>query len=121
NRDRLSAVIGHVIQNAREATPADGRVTVRLRADRRQVVIEVEDTGCGMDEAFIRERLFRPFETTKGNSGMGIGAYETREFVRALGGDIDVFSRPGHGTIFRLHLPLADNPGLPIAYRTGSN
>lgn len=121
NRDRLSAVIGHVIQNAREATPGDGRVTVRMRGDRREAVIEVEDTGCGMDEAFIRERLFRPFESTKGSAGMGIGAYETREFIRALGGDIDVFSRPGHGTIFRLHVPLADNPSLPIAYRTGSN
>ncbi|MDA8420282.1 MAG: PEP-CTERM system histidine kinase PrsK, partial [Pseudomonadota bacterium] len=121
NRDRLSAVIGHVIQNAREATPGDGRVTVRLRTDRRQVVIEVEDTGCGMDETFIKERLFRPFESTKGSAGMGIGVYETREFIRSLGGDIDVFSRLGHGTIFRLHLPFAGHTSLPIAYRTGSN
>ncbi len=121
NRDRLAAVIGHVIQNAREATPGDGRVAVRMRADRRHAVVEIEDTGCGMDEVFMRDRLFRPFETTKGSAGMGIGAYETREFIRSLGGDIDVFSRLGHGTIFRLHLPLADNHGLPIAYRTASN
>ncbi|MHB8455189.1 MAG: XrtA/PEP-CTERM system histidine kinase PrsK [Acidiferrobacterales bacterium] len=121
NRDRLASVVGHVIQNARDATPGDGRVTVRMRANRRYAVIEVEDTGCGMDDVFIRERLFHPFETTKGNAGMGIGAYETREFIRSIGGDIDVFSRPGHGTIFRLHVPITETRGIPIAYRTGSN
>ena len=121
NRDRLAAVIGHILQNGREATPVNGHVTVRMRTDRGHAVVEVEDTGCGMDEAFIKDRLFRPFETTKGSSGMGIGVYETREFIRSLGGDIDVFSRPGHGTIFRLRLPLAGHTGLPIAYRTASN
>ena len=105
NQDRLVSVIGHIIQNAHDATPPDGRIVVRLRENGEHAVIEVEDTGCGMDEAFIRDRLFRPFETTKGKSGMGIGTYETREFVRSLGGDIAVFSRPGHGTIFRLHIP----------------
>jgi len=114
NRDRLAAVIGHVIQNAREATPSDGRVTVNMRSNRRYAVIEVEDTGCGMDETFIRDRLFRPFETTKGSAGMGIGTYETREFIRSLGGDIDVFSRPGHGTIFRLHLPLTETTAFRL-------
>ncbi len=121
NHDRLAAVIGHILQNAREATPVNGRVTVRLRSGRGHAIVEVEDTGCGMDEAFIKERLFRPFETTKGGAGMGIGVYETREFIRSLGGDIDVFSRPGHGTIFRLHLPLTSHSDLPIAYRTASN
>ncbi len=121
NRDRLAAVVGHVIQNAREATPADGHITVRLRVHRGYAVVEVEDTGCGMDEVFIRERLFRPFETTKGTAGMGIGTYETREFVRSLGGEVDVFSQPGHGTTFRLHLPLAESSGIPIAYRSASS
>jgi signal transduction histidine kinase len=63
-------------------------VTVRLQKINGHAVVEVEDTGCGMDEAFIRARLFRPFQTTKGDSGMGIGVYEAREFVRSLGGDI---------------------------------
>jgi signal transduction histidine kinase len=58
-----------------------------------------------MDETFIRGRLFRPFQTTKGKSGMGIGVYEAREFVRSLGGDILVESRPGEGTIFRIQFP----------------
>ena len=65
-----------------------------------------------MDAEFIAERLFRPFETTKGNAGMGIGVYESREFVRGLGGRIDVTSTPGSGTVFKLMLPLAaGSPG----------
>jgi len=70
-------------------------------------VIEVSDNGCGMDEQFVRERLFRPFDTTKGSKGMGIGAYQTREFVRASGGDVQVHSQPGTGTRFIIRLPLA--------------
>ena len=97
--------MGHVVRNAQDATPETGRVTVRLQKINGHAVVEVEDTGCGMDDAFIRARLFRPFETTKGISGMGIGAYEAREFVRSLGGDIEVESKPGKGTIFRIQLP----------------
>ena len=105
DRDRLASVMGHVIRNAQEATPEEGRVVVRLQKVNGHAVVEVEDTGCGMDESFIRARLFRPFQTTKGKSGMGIGAHEAREFVRSLGGDIQVESRPGEGTIFRIQLP----------------
>ena len=116
DRDRLASVMGHVVRNAQDATPEDGRVTVRLHRVNGHAVVEVEDTGCGMDEAFIRARLFRPFQTTKGDSGMGIGAHEAREFVRALGGDIQVESKPGKGTIFRIHLP--HQPALePVRYQ----
>jgi len=120
NRDRLAAVIGHVIQNARDATAPDGHIIVRMRAAEKFAQVEVEDTGCGMDETFIRESLFRPFKTTKGSSGMGIGAYETREFVRSLGGDVDVVSRPGQGSIFRLHLPSSDPRTQVITNKTGN-
>ena len=120
NRDRLAAVIGHVIQNARDATPPNGLITVRMRAEAKFALVEVEDNGCGMDETFIRESLFRPFKTTKGSSGMGIGTYETREFVRALGGDVDVVSRPGQGSIFRLHLPASDPRTQVITDMTGN-
>ncbi|WP_197702562.1 XrtA/PEP-CTERM system histidine kinase PrsK [Sulfuricaulis limicola] len=116
DRDRLASVMGHVIRNAQDATSEDGRVTVRLHKLNSHAVVEVEDTGCGMDEAFIRARLFRPFQTTKGDSGMGIGVYEAREFVRSLGGDIEVESKPGKGTIFRIRLP--HQPALePVRYQ----
>ena len=120
DRDQLASVMGHMIRNAQDATPEDGRVTVRLQKVNGHAVVEVEDTGCGMDEAFIRARLFRPFQTTKGDSGMGIGAYEAREFVRSLGGDIEVESKPGKGTIFRIQLP--HQPALePVRYQQGQH
>jgi putative PEP-CTERM system histidine kinase len=116
DRDRLASVMGHVIRNAQDATSEDGRVIVRLQKANGHAVVEVEDNGCGMDEAFIRARLFRPFQTTKGDSGMGIGVYEAREFVRSLGGDIQVESKPGKGTIFRIQLP--HQPALePVRYQ----
>jgi putative PEP-CTERM system histidine kinase len=116
DRDRLASVMGHVIRNAQEATQEHGHVTVRLQKVNGHAVVEVEDTGCGMDEAFMRVRLFRPFQTTKGASGMGIGVYEAREFVRSLGGDIHVESRPGEGTVFRIHFPY-QAAAEPMRYR----
>lgn len=105
DHDRLASVMGHVIQNAQDATADDGHVVVRLQKIDGHAVIEVKDTGCGMDEDFIRARLFRPFQTTKGSSGMGIGIYEAREFIRTLGGEIHVESKLGTGTTFRIHFP----------------
>lgn len=113
DRDRLAAVIGHVIQNAREATRRDGAVLVRLGMEGREARIEVEDDGIGMDAAFIRERLFKPFDSTKGLAGMGIGAYECREFIRALGGRIEVKSTPGKGTLFTMVIPGAERLDEP--------
>jgi len=86
NKDRFAAIIGHLVRNAQDATPDDGRIIMRLFKLDEWAVIEVQDNGSGMDAQFIRDRLFRPFETTKGKAGMGIGVYETREFVHALGG-----------------------------------
>ena len=107
DRDRLSVIVGHLVQNAQEATGQHGHVTVRLARDVGSAVIEVEDDGVGMDAQFVRERLFRPFDTTKGNAGMGVGVYEAREFVRAHGGTVDVQSALGRGTTFQLRFALA--------------
>lgn len=106
-KERLADVLGHVVQNAQDATPPEGRVEVILQRYGETAVIEVADTGCGMDAEFIRNRLFRPFDSTKGKAGMGIGAYEAREFVREMGGQVEVESKPGVGTTFRIKLPLA--------------
>jgi len=103
----LAMVLSHLIRNAQEATtPGDGQVYVRLKREGDNAVVEVADNGCGMEPAFVRERLFRPFDSTKGSKGMGIGAYQAREFVRKAGGDISVESRSGHGTIFRISIPI---------------
>lgn len=105
NWDRLERVIGHIIQNAVEATPKDGKVTVRILKQEALVVIEIKDTGQGMSEEFIRERLFKPFESTK-SAGMGIGMFESHEYIHELGGQIEVSSRETIGTTFRVILPF---------------
>jgi putative PEP-CTERM system histidine kinase len=102
---RLERVLAHLLQNAVEATPPQGSIRVALRQQGDAALIELRDTGMGMSEAFMRDRLFRPFETTK-TAGMGIGVYESREYVRELGGRLEVDSCPGAGTTFRLILPL---------------
>jgi signal transduction histidine kinase len=104
--DRLAAVIGHVVQNAQDATPPTGEIDISLRSQDGHAIVTVRDTGSGMDETFLRERLFRPFDSTKGLTGMGIGAYECREFVKSLGGWVEVESTPGRGTSFVIGLPL---------------
>jgi len=104
DEDRLRAVVAHLIDNALEATGDGGRVAVRLTARGGDAVVEVEDNGTGMEEEFVRNELFRPFRTTK-DGGFGIGVYESREFVRELGGRMDVDSAQGHGTTIRISLP----------------
>jgi signal transduction histidine kinase len=68
----------------------------------------VTDTGCGMSREFIEDRLFKPFDTTKGSKGMGIGAYQVREYLMSIGGRVDVQSEEGRGTRFTLRFPLAE-------------
>jgi putative PEP-CTERM system histidine kinase len=68
--------------------------------------LTVEDSGSGMTAEFVKERLFRPFDTTKGSKGMGIGAYQVREYIVGLGGWLKVDSEPGRGTVCSVWLPL---------------
>jgi len=104
--ERFSNIIEHLIQNAQEATADDGYVKVRLFSDDGFVIISVEDNGSGMTNAFIRDRLFRPFDTTKGNAGMGIGVYEVNEFVKSYNGYVNVESAVGVGSVFTVKLPV---------------
>ncbi len=81
--------------------------SLHLHQHDRSAVVEFIDNGCGMDEAFIEKELFRPFRSTK-TSGFGLGAYQCREYVRELGGDLEIISSPGSGTTVRVILPAAD-------------
>lgn len=101
----LERVIGHLIQNAIEATPKDGQVIIRLIKGQGTAIVEIQDTGHGMSAEFIHERLFKPFESTK-TAGMGIGVFESQEYVRELGGQLEVVSSQASGTTFRVILPL---------------
>ncbi len=105
--ERLSSVVEHILRNAQDASDVRGEVRVVVDFEYGEPRLQVIDTGVGMDAEFVRERLFRPFDTTKGSRGMGIGAYQAREYLRSLGGDVRVQSRPGRGTVFELVFPLA--------------
>jgi len=105
----LEQALGHVLQNAIDASPRLEPVTVRVDRTDDEVTIAVTDKGSGMDADFIRSRLFQPFVSTK-ESGFGIGAFEARSLIDAMGGRITVESRPQQGTQFIIHLPAAEAP-----------
>lgn len=105
--DALAEALEHVIRNAQDATEPGGRVEVSVGRRDDGVVIEVSDTGTGMTRDFIETRLFRPFFSTKGAAGAGIGAYQVLEYVRGIGGSVEVRSTPGQGTQFFIILPAA--------------
>jgi putative PEP-CTERM system histidine kinase len=138
--ERLTMIVEHVVRNAQDATPGEGTVTVSVGFDASAAAasgglgddvsgataapvgdtnnrlrvptaaLTVTDTGAGMSREFIQERLFKPFDTTKGSKGMGIGAYQVREYVQSLGGRVDVASEVGRGTRFTIRIPLCLSP-----------
>ena len=109
DHDSFHSVMHHLIQNAQEATENFGWVKVILTKKKRTIRITIEDNGCGMSEEFINTRLFRPFDTTKGNAGMGIGVFEAKQFFESMAGIIKVESTLMHGTVFTIDLPLDSN------------
>jgi signal transduction histidine kinase len=76
------------------------------------VSIAITDKGHGMDGEFVRNRLFQPFVSTK-DGGFGIGAFEARTLIVAMGGRLSVDSRPGAGTTFTIQLPAAEPATQP--------
>ena len=113
HEQRLEHVIGHLVQNAIDASPSGNTVNVRVESAGRFVAVAVSDTGAGMAPEFVRDRLFKPFQTTK-PSGMGIGVYESAQYVNGLGGEIQVDSRPGAGTCVRVLIPAMEPAAGPL-------
>ncbi|MES2625858.1 MAG: XrtA/PEP-CTERM system histidine kinase PrsK [Pseudomonadota bacterium] len=105
--NELFSAIGHIVQNAQDATPDTGEIQLVLSSENSMCILRVLDNGIGMTQDFIKTKLFRPFESTKGLSGMGIGAYQCRETLRGLGGDLKVSSQPDVGTEFVVTIPLS--------------
>ena len=103
---RLETLLGHLVQNAIEASDPESRVTLAIAELGDAVAIDVIDRGCGMSPAFIREKLFRPFVSSK-PGGFGIGAFEARKLAEDMGGRLDVSSAEGRGSRFRVTLRAA--------------
>jgi putative PEP-CTERM system histidine kinase len=106
---RLEQSLSHLVQNAIDASQDSDPVSITTRQLRSEIIIDVEDKGIGMSGHFIRHNLFKPFSSTK-EDGFGIGAYEARQLIMAMGGKLDVTSREGQGSVFRITLPLAKSP-----------
>ena len=107
---RVETIIGHLVQNAIEATPDGQPVKITCRPQGSDIAIYITDNGIGMAEAFMSNQLFKPFESTK-EGGFGIGAYEARALATSMGGQLRVDSRQGKGTTFTLLLPAAQEKG----------
>lgn len=110
DRALLQRVLENMVTNALEAMDGAGTLTITT-ADlpsngRPRVEIGIADTGRGIEPEFMRERLFRPFATTK-PKGLGLGLYQCRAIVRAHGGDLNVRAPNGHGAHFQIALDAA--------------
>jgi putative PEP-CTERM system histidine kinase len=110
--EKFANVMYHLISNAQHATKDDGRVVIDASMSNmnghRYIVVNIIDTGEGMSAEFIESRLFKPFDTTKGNAGMGIGAYDAKNYIEEMGGIITVESEIDQGTVFTLCIPVTD-------------
>jgi putative PEP-CTERM system histidine kinase len=111
----LEQAVGHLLQNAIDASSGEP-IAVRVTAEGANVAVAISDKGIGMDGDFIRNRLFQPFASTK-PGGFGIGAFEARALITAMGGRISVDSRPGRGTTFTILLPAAGAVSEPTRKR----
>jgi PAS domain S-box-containing protein len=112
----LREVLVNMILNAVGAMPKGGRLTLCTRQGEGVVYVEVSDTGTGMADA-VRRRIFNPFYTTKGAKGTGLGLSVSYMLIKGHNGDIEVQSKPGHGTTFLIKLP--SEPGPPAPLRLG--
>lgn len=106
---RLEQLLGHLLQNAIEASAPDAPVTIAVSSEGERTRVTVIDDGCGMSPAFLREQLFKPFASSK-PGGFGIGAFEARQLAEAMGGTVTVASREGEGTRFAVTLAAASAP-----------
>ena len=109
DKEQLKSVIGHIVQNAIDATPKEGDISIATKEAQDTLYIFVQDSGIGMTEAYMKEQLFKPFSSTKGLTGMGIGVYQTKEYLRKIGGSISVSSQKDVGTCFTLKIPTVKN------------
>jgi len=112
----LEQALGHLVQNAIDASDAGVPVTLRLTRRGGEAAIEVVDRGAGMSADFVRSRLFQPFASTK-DGGFGVGAFEARALVAGMGGRLEVESLEGEGTRFTVFLPLAATSELILPER----
>lgn len=115
-REKMVSILDHLLQNAIEAAGTDGTVMLRQKVANGEVIVEIEDNGPGMDQAYVDAHLFRPLDSEK-TTGYGLGAYQTRQLVRELGGRLEVRSEVGQGTTMRVILPVDEEASWALRKR----
>ena len=105
DREQIQSVVNNLVLNARDALGSGGHIQVRTEHVGDSVVLVVTDNGCGMSAAFLKDSLFRPFQSTK-KKGLGIGMFQSRMVVDGHGGSIRVESEARKGSTFRVSLPV---------------
>lgn len=107
--ESLDIILINLIQNATDAMKENGNLTIKVLKYDETFEIDVKDTGTGIEEDILQD-IFNPFFTTKGNNeGNGLGLYIVYNETGKLNGNIEVQSRVGEGSVFRLNLPLRDS------------
>jgi putative PEP-CTERM system histidine kinase len=109
DQEQIRSVVTNLVLNARDAVGPEGCICLRTEQLGRSVVLSVKDNGCGMSAAFLKDSLFRPFQSTK-TKGLGIGMFQSRMIVEAHGGAIRVESETGNGSTFWVSLPVKEVP-----------
>lgn len=105
NESELRESIINIILNSIEAMPNGGKICIRTFVQKKNVYVEISDTGVGMKEE-VRKRIFEPFFTTKPFKNTGLGLSVTYGIIKRFGGDIEVSTKLGEGTTFRITLPI---------------
>jgi signal transduction histidine kinase len=105
DREQIRSVVTNLVLNARDALGPGGCIRVRTEHLGSSVVLSVADNGCGMSPGFLKDSLFRPFQSTK-KRGLGIGLFQSRAIIEAHGGSVRVESEAGKGSTFRVSLPV---------------
>ncbi len=105
--EQIRSVVTNLVLNARDALGPEGRIRLRTEHRGGSVVLTVTDNGCGISAAFLKDSLFRPFQSTK-KQGLGIGMFQSRMIVEAHGGRIQAESETGQGSTFLVSLPVKE-------------
>ncbi len=109
NKQTFISAVKHIIQNAIDASTKNSHVYIIMKQDSDKLYLIIRDEGCGMSEQFIAEHLFRPFDSSKGVTGMGVGVFQSRQFFRSINGDVNVKSQESKGTEFTIEIPIKNH------------
>jgi putative PEP-CTERM system histidine kinase len=111
NAEGLEQALVHIVQNAIDASKSSEPIYLDVTSSGLKGQIDVIDAGCGMSPEFVHGGLFKPFVSSK-QDGFGIGAFEAREMIKAMGGRLRVESREGVGSRFTITLPVPEAAAL---------